>query len=136
MAGRQVAQIDQRGNPVYFALDEVGNQVAEIDAVGQTTYFGYDLAGRRVSRSDPEGRVTYWQYSIGGNLTRREHAGDGAAYFAYDDASQPTAENCLAQNGQPSAVTPRGLGCGLWRPARRNRHPRPCNWPPGVAPYR
>jgi YD repeat-containing protein len=36
-AGWQIAQVDHRGNPVYFALDEVGNQGAEIDAVGQTT---------------------------------------------------------------------------------------------------
>jgi len=35
VAGRQIAQVDQRGNPVYFAFDEVGNQVAEIDASGR-----------------------------------------------------------------------------------------------------
>ena len=81
--GRQVAQIDGRGNTTGVEYNALGQRVAFIEALGNRTTYAYDQFGNLASVADPLGHVIVYEYDLRG---RKTYEG-GATYpvrYTYD----------------------------------------------------
>ena len=81
--GRQVAQIDGRGNTTRVEYNALGQHSASINALGNRTTYTYDQFGNLASLINPLGNAVVYEYDL---LSRKTYEG-GATYpvrYTYD----------------------------------------------------
>ena len=81
--GRQISNIDGRGNTRHTEYNSFGQRSVSIDALGNRTTYAYDQFGNLASVTDPLGNATVYEYDLRGNKTYE----GGATYpvrYTYD----------------------------------------------------
>ncbi len=81
--GRQISNIDGRGNTRQSEYNALGQHSASIDALGNRTTYTYDQFGNLASVTDPLGNATIYEYNLRGNKVL-EYGATYPVRYTYD----------------------------------------------------